>query len=281
MAGKITHSWNGTVLTITSDSGTSSADLKGDMGVRGPQGVAGVVDATKFYHRDNPPTIDEVGAAPAGYGLGVGSWSTGGYTRYTNASDLDLMFWNGFWAYQSSGNPLEPNHTQTQFVYGITLCSGGKELGKSGFAVQRGFTCYTRIWIEREYLYSSSTGVGKWSEWRYINPPMANGVEYLTNEQNRNGEFIYRKRIIYTNPSALGANGTMTELSFPHNIENFGALVRVDGTVGTTQPIPYLGSSGNMTVVSTVNATNVIIRTQSGWLANCSWVVDIAYTKSA
>lgn len=50
MAGQITHSWNGTVLTITSDSGTSSADLKGekgDTGIRGPQGEAGiVVDAT-------------------------------------------------------------------------------------------------------------------------------------------------------------------------------------------------------------------------------------------
>lgn len=44
MAGNIYHEWNGTVLTITSDSGTSSADLKGakgDMGVRGTQGVAG------------------------------------------------------------------------------------------------------------------------------------------------------------------------------------------------------------------------------------------------
>lgn len=40
----ITHEWNGTVLTITSDSGTSSCDLKGtqgDDGARGPQGPAG------------------------------------------------------------------------------------------------------------------------------------------------------------------------------------------------------------------------------------------------
>lgn len=37
----ITHQWNGTVLTITSDSGTSSADLKGDDGVRGAQGKPG------------------------------------------------------------------------------------------------------------------------------------------------------------------------------------------------------------------------------------------------
>lgn len=39
--GEFTHSWNGTVLTITSDSGTSSCDLKGekgDDGVRGAQG---------------------------------------------------------------------------------------------------------------------------------------------------------------------------------------------------------------------------------------------------
>lgn len=43
MAGTITHSWNGTVLTVTSDSGTSSADLAGTMGPRGPQGPAGVI----------------------------------------------------------------------------------------------------------------------------------------------------------------------------------------------------------------------------------------------
>ena len=45
MAGTITHSWNGSILTITSDSGTSSMDLKGPqgtMGIRGPQGTAGI-----------------------------------------------------------------------------------------------------------------------------------------------------------------------------------------------------------------------------------------------
>lgn len=48
MAGTITHSWNGTVLTITSDSGTSSADLKGaqgDTGIRGAQGANGASSA--------------------------------------------------------------------------------------------------------------------------------------------------------------------------------------------------------------------------------------------
>ena len=45
--GGITHSWSGTVLTVSSDSGTSSADLKGakgDDGARGAQGATGIVD---------------------------------------------------------------------------------------------------------------------------------------------------------------------------------------------------------------------------------------------
>lgn len=36
-----THSWDGTVLTISSSSGTSSADLKGDPGKDGKDGVDG------------------------------------------------------------------------------------------------------------------------------------------------------------------------------------------------------------------------------------------------
>lgn len=58
MAGTITHVWNGTILTITTDSGTSSADLKGakgDMGIRGPQGAPGnttTADLTAYATKD-------------------------------------------------------------------------------------------------------------------------------------------------------------------------------------------------------------------------------------
>ena len=63
MPGEIKHSWHGTVLTITSDSGTSSADLRGPVGndgVRGPQGRPGVIT--------NPDgTIDYTGYATEQY----------------------------------------------------------------------------------------------------------------------------------------------------------------------------------------------------------------------
>ena len=37
-----THIWNGTTLTVTSASGTSSANLKGDKGDQGEQGIQGI-----------------------------------------------------------------------------------------------------------------------------------------------------------------------------------------------------------------------------------------------
>lgn len=63
MAGIITHVWDGTVLTITSDAGTSSMDLAGrpgDIGPRGPQGPAGTIIS-------NNGTIDLDGYATEAY----------------------------------------------------------------------------------------------------------------------------------------------------------------------------------------------------------------------
>lgn len=48
MAGTIKHSWNGTVLTISSDSGTSSCDLKGEKGDDGARGAQGQPGGTCF-----------------------------------------------------------------------------------------------------------------------------------------------------------------------------------------------------------------------------------------
>ena len=59
--GNIYHEWNGTVLTVTSDSGTSSCDLKGakgDMGVRGAQGAKG--DAYFTYEDLTPEQKEEL-----------------------------------------------------------------------------------------------------------------------------------------------------------------------------------------------------------------------------
>lgn len=60
-----THSWSGTTLTITSASGTSSADLQGPQGETGPQGDTGVRGSS----------VLRVTTAPSSY-----TTATGGFT---------------------------------------------------------------------------------------------------------------------------------------------------------------------------------------------------------
>ena len=85
----ITHSWNGTVLTITSDSGTSSADLKGEPGVRGAQGAAGIImDTTGNVDLTPYPTIADL-AAKATVSLDFSGWGAGYFTeRLADGTEL-------------------------------------------------------------------------------------------------------------------------------------------------------------------------------------------------
>lgn len=96
----IYHKWDGTVLTITSDSGTSSADLKGekgDTGIRGPQGVAGIiVDTTGKLILDNYATMEYVDNAIAAIpeplatkALDFSNWENGSFAE-TLEDDSDI-----------------------------------------------------------------------------------------------------------------------------------------------------------------------------------------------
>ena len=65
----VTHSWAGTVLTVTSASGTSSADLKGekgDTGAQGPQGEQGPQGATGPKGDTGPAGSDGTNATITG-----------------------------------------------------------------------------------------------------------------------------------------------------------------------------------------------------------------------
>ena len=95
MSGTITHEWNGTVLTITSDSGTSSADLKGtkgDTGARGVRGLAGADGITSVNGKkgDITLTASDVGAEEAGTAENVRTqieaWVEEGYLPLTGGT---------------------------------------------------------------------------------------------------------------------------------------------------------------------------------------------------
>lgn len=94
MAGTITHKWDGTTLIITSDSGTSACDLKGETGstgVRGAQGRPGILtDSTGVLlaEADDYYTKEEVDEAikyvDGGISAAVQELATSNEKRITN-----------------------------------------------------------------------------------------------------------------------------------------------------------------------------------------------------
>lgn len=122
---------------------------------------------------------------------------------------------------------------------------------------------------------------GVWDEWEYINPPMYAGVEYRTAERWGNKP-VYRKRIVFTS-SNIGVDGKTDDLNIPHGITGIGDIVRVDGklivSTGVYQ-LPYLSSTGGLTLVNSVGNANVVVRHQGTWNGDRTWTINLAYTKA-
>lgn len=145
MAGQIKHSWNGTVLTIESDSGISSADLKGakgDTGIRGPQGVMDYARLT------TTATNEAFEAADSSYNANV---------NIIIKDDLRIA------SFLIGGVTVEAN---TPLVIG-TLADGYKpkyEIHTSGFiGAGTAFGTVVRIFINTDgtvTLYSSAAATG-------------------------------------------------------------------------------------------------------------------------
>ena len=127
-------------------------------------------------NEENPHgvTAEQVGAAPAGYGLGKneGRWTT----------DLNLAVRPGFYAISgddATNLPTEHN----MFKYGTLLVekrTGTKQIKQT--------ITYDNISAMRCSLDGGTT----WEEWEYINPPMESDVEYRTIER-RGEKAVYTK----------------------------------------------------------------------------------------
>lgn len=285
MSGTITHSWDGTVLTITSDSGTSSADLKGakgDIGIRGPQGVPGIVDETLFYTRSNPPTAEEVGArpddwmptaeevgarpddwmptaaevgaAPSGYGLGT----TG--STVADANQVFDTFRNGWYrTISTTANTAVTHGAGIALVYDANRAF--HLLAKTTAGTMR--TRYT----------PNSDGVFVED---LINPPMTLGVEYRTTER-------WQGKVVYTKLVSVGAlpnassktvdTGVSGATVFRTHLVSFGA----DGAVRES---PYITSAGVCKIRHNVDGYgNLTISTSSNEYADATNYCQIWYTK--
>lgn len=203
-----------------------------------------------------------VNSAPAGFGLGVGSYVEPS-TSFTTQEELDALTGNGFWAYRNPDAPLVAADANTKYVKGITIAYSTSHETQIGWCVYTG-TCIVR---ERKDKV--------WQEWEFQNPIMSAGVEYRTTERSK-GMPVYAKRIEYTTTAATDANG---QLYIPHNISNFGYLVRCAGRVNA-YPLPLMGTTGGSMSVNQVTDETVVIRTYQHQQAASTFRFDLYYIKT-
>lgn len=144
-------------------------------------------------------SASDVGAALAGFGLGLMGFTSGVTTgiECTEPAHVDGRTANGFWAYKSDTTPLVPSDTTgsySKYVTGITFAYG------SGVATQIGFCNYKQPrWIVRSKFTT-------WGDWEWVNPPMITGEEYRTTER-------WRDKAVYTKLVSLGKTTSSFEVN--------------------------------------------------------------------
>ena len=137
------------------------------------------------------PTIAEIGAAPAGYGLG-------GYTQLLNsANDLNTITGTGFFDWGSSAPANAP------FTYAVML-----QLHRTNGSV------FQKVWqlgvsTDKQCSCERVVNDGQ-GEWEWVNPPMFLGVEYRTTERWL-GMPVYCKAV---NVEAFPTNGSSASIPY-------------------------------------------------------------------
>ncbi len=149
------------------------------------------------------PTATQVGAAPAGYGLGE--------TNGRLCTDLNTAVTIGFYRLDGA-NTVNYPPLMTNARYGtMTVEIRGTYIGQT--------VSYRN---NRAIRFSADKG-STWSDWEYVNPEMKTGVEYRTTERF-NGNPVYCKLV------DLG------------ELPNTGSK-RIGGWAGLVETVDYYGSA--------------------------------------
>ena len=214
----------------------------------------------------DPAKITE-GSAPAGYGLG-------GQARVVVNPDDALK--SAFYALagESSTNYF-PDYAN--FAYGTMLVENRYDtLIKQTFY-------YNGIVAIRNGTRGKASESVVWSPLEFINPPLVINKEYRTAEKSE-GKSVYVKRISVTAENDISVIGDGTNIYFPHNISNFGKLVRCNAVMDSAYPLPHIShrNNGGASIISinNVNSTNIAVAAVNISRTKPSFVFDIAYCKA-
>jgi hypothetical protein len=237
---KATHELRGKLGGVFSNVIDNTLTLEGASADAKATGDAIALAKSEAIEYADGLTAEDVGAAPAGFGLGE---------VCKILSDLNTCITNGW--YRTSKDTA---HCPSELAYAsvfVQTRTSSQIIQTLTSAMDNG------VGILAKLIRFSNDGGATWIE-EWVNPPMISGEEYRTTERN-NGEVVYAKRVPYTVPSGgIGSTSTSTSIEIPHGISNFGHIVRCVARSGS-YVLPSMTTAGGITSVKTVNGTNILL----------------------
>lgn len=167
--------WGGTM--------TGALTLSGDPYQAKHAATKQYVDALKkaaeehINNEDNPHNVtrEQIGAAPAGYGLGND-------VSYVTPETIDTTYKSGWYNYNGAGTKLNG----ISFNYATLRVDGNDQQNFTQFLMPVGF--------DNPYILTRKAVFGVLGEWECDNPPMDVGIEYRTTERYL-GKPVYAKLV--------------------------------------------------------------------------------------
>ena len=162
-------------------------------------------------------TAAEVGAAPAGYGLG-------GFAVPVPGNNLDTLKANGWYYCADSTTGGPSGYALGNAVVEVSAGSVYSPVHQTLHFGTAGRQPYT---IKRYW----NNATNSWVDWEWINPPMLTGVEYRTTER-------YKGKAVYTKLINFGYLPNATKSAIANNV---GAtlVIRCEGVTSSGYTLPY------------------------------------------
>lgn len=208
-------------------------------------------------------TLESIGAAPAGYGLGGRAQVL---EQGTDLNDVVATGWyttNSTSAMKSLINVPEVFMTGGgQPVFRVEICSPAW-LVQTAYQI-REVSPYLTVVAKR-----SCVG-GTWQPWEYENPPLANGIEYRTTERYNNNP-VYEKLENNIFKRYI-ANGTMvpTESTLMGNVTLYVSPDGSDSTGDGTEAKPFREIQAALNTLPTnLGTSKVTINVAAGEYNKC------------
>lgn len=196
------------------------------------------------------PTIAEIGAAPAGCGLG-------GTTAPFNYANIDNVKANGW--YRCTCLDTYMGGITFHYAYMRVDAWDMNSLTQTLFPVGIANISLMRTCID-----------GVWQEWEWVNPPMIKRVEYRTTER-------YNAKPVYAYALPLGTLPNAGDKDVAHGIDDVDEFVSCTGTASDGRTMPFYGKYTKI-YISAVGE-NVCVSTLTDETAMTGTAI-IKYTKT-